>query len=93
MWFFFFFFIVDKEIHVLEYNYSLTKSKKVINVFNKTVDLHIVEGFNFIYLESMQVFVKTKLYNMPIIIFLIDIRIRKFYNSFIAMMQNNLPGE
>ena len=82
------------EIHILEYSYLGTKTNKIINLLHQEIlDEHIKKGYNFIHLGLIQVAAKPNYrlgINSPILLLLRDIRMKKFQDSVIAILESNL---
>jgi len=83
------------EIHIVEYSYPGTKSNNILNFLEQSLlDQHIKDEYNFIHLGLIQVAAKL-IYriNSPILIMLRDIRLKKFNDSVIAILECNLDDD
>ena len=82
------------QVHIVEYSYPGTKTNKTINLLEQSLlDQHIKDGYNFIHLGLIQVAAKPNYrlgINSPILIMLRDVRLKKFNDSLIAILESNL---
>jgi len=82
------------QIHTVEYSYPGTKNNKTISLLSQEMlDQHIRDGYNFIHLGLIQVAAKPNYrigVDSPILIMLRDIRLKKFNDSVIAILESNL---
>ncbi|RDX87443.1 hypothetical protein CR513_31080, partial [Mucuna pruriens] len=86
--------ISQDEVHVIEYSYPGTKNNQTINLLEQEILYqHIKEGYNFIHLGLIQVAAKPNYrlgINSPILMILRDIRLKRFNDSIIAILESNL---
>jgi len=82
------------QVHIVEYSYIGRKNNKVINILEQSLlDQHIKDGYNFSHLGLILVAAKPNYrlgINSLILIMLRDIRLKKFNDFIIAILESNL---